>query len=336
MIVGHSMAAFAVVAGVGAALGWPRRRALLAGATAAAFALVPDVDMVYGLVVVATVEAGPPVATLDAFWVGTSRVHRFATHFLATGAVAALGFAAVGRALDADRAGSGLPWLAAGIALLCGLVAAGDHRFGAMIGAVLGVYALAGIAVAVVAVRRAGLDPTGLAVAAAVGLLSHPFGDLLTGEPPALFYPLARGFPARHVALHPDPTLGFLAVFAVELSTVWAALWAYRRLTGLSVRRHVDYRALLGVPYALVALVAPVPSPLVSYYPSISVLAVGGLGVLVVRPDRSVRRLASRRRWSPDRDRAVRDAITALVALTLAVATYAGCYLALATAASAG
>lgn len=332
MIVGHSMVAFAVVAGAGASRGWAPRRALVAGATAAAFAVVPDVDMAYGAVAVTLVEGATPLAALDAFWSATSRIHRFATHFLGTGLVAAVGSGAVAAGLADGRDGAGAARMVVGVAVLCGLVWAMLAAFGPLVALVVALYAATALAVTAVAVRHAGLDPPAVTAAAAFGLLSHPFGDMLTGQPPSMFYPLAPGFPAESVPLGPDPTLAFLAVFAVELATVWAALAVYRRLTGRPTRRDVDARALLGAPYAVAALVA-VPHPLVTYYPTFSLLGIAGLGVLTVpaaglhRSVPVVGRLQGpgsghgRDRWH------LRDATTVLVAVTLAVATYGACYL---------
>lgn len=356
MIVGHSMLAFAVVAGTGAALGWAPRRARRAGIAAAAFALVPDVDMVYGPVAIALVETGGPAVTLDAFWSQMARIHRLGTHFLLTGAVAGPGVAAVAVGLHRRHDRRGLATLTAGVALLLALVAWMAARFAALDAVVVAVYLVAGIGVAVAAVRRLDLDGRAVLAAAAVGLVSHPFGDLFAGEPPRLFYPLAAASPTAPLQPFADPTLDFLLVFGLELATVWCAVGVLRLLTGRPDARHVDGRALLGIPYAVVAFLAPLPAPDVWFYPEFSVLATGGLWLLVggvglsarrswlpVRPvgrlgrrvgGRSVRRgigeLARQNgrpgRWFRFPD-GLRDATTGLVAISLAAATYAACYL---------
>ncbi len=95
---------------------------------------------------------------------------------------------------------------------------------------------------------------TGLAL---LGLLTHPFGDLFTGGPPPFFYPFDVTLVAERVMLHPDPTTHLLAAFAIELATVWLAVWTYVHLRGYTLTGLVRPRAALGLGYAAAILSCP-------------------------------------------------------------------------------
>ncbi|MFC6976281.1 metal-dependent hydrolase [Halomicroarcula sp. GCM10025709] len=103
-------------------------------------------------------------------------------------------------------------------------------------------FAASGLAVAAVA-GRLDVSPRTLLPLALVGLLSHPFGDLFTGSPPPLLYPFDVQVVTDLVVLHPDPTLHLLGAFAIELSTVWLAVYAYAHSRGQSLTRLVHPRA---------------------------------------------------------------------------------------------
>lgn len=270
MMAGHAALAFALVASV-ASRRVDRRRALLLGLAAAAFATVPDVDMV--LAVVGLVESGATgvwTATA-AFWGGAHAVHRVVTHSLVLAVPAAAGFAlvAAGRRVVA---GTLLGSIVAAVLLLGGPTAA----------TMMAAYVAAGVAVAVVAVR-AGLGPWDLLATALVGLLTHPFGDLFTGTPPAFLYPLEYQFVAERLVLHPDPTTNLLAVFGIELVALWLAVVAATRLYGQPIGAHLDWRATAGAGYGAVAVVLPAPTMEVSYHFVFSVLAVGTVGAPMSR-----------------------------------------------------
>jgi hypothetical protein len=147
-----------------------------------------------------------------------------------------------------------------------------------------------------------------------VGLLSHPFGDLFTGEPPPFLYPLEVLSLDGRLLLHPDPTLHLLAAFAIELAVVWAAFVTSVRLTGGDPWSLIDRKAVLGVGYGAAAVVLPAPTIDAAEPFVFSVLAVGVVGVA-----------PSPARWRPVLPRAV---ATGLAAVTLAAAACGVVYLA--------
>lgn len=303
MFLGHATLAFALAIFVGSALGVDRNRLLALGVTAGLFAAVPDVDMVYALFGLTATDSGSVFAVTESFWAASTLVHRAMTHSLVVAVPAAIAFAlAVGsRREQATAAG-----------LLGGLVAVSAVSSGWLGGLVMSVFAIAGVLVAQWATRY-DLDRRAMLGVALLGLASHPFGDVFTGEPPILLYPLNVTVFDGRVALHGDPTLHLLGAFAIELAAIWLGVLAYQHATGDSIRAHVNPRATLGVAYGVAVFVIPPPTLNVSYHFVFSVLAVGFVGYV---PDPI-------RRRRPDRATAL---VTGLAAVTLAGLGYAFAY----------
>lgn len=330
MFVGHALLAFAIAAGLATGLGWPRERAVAIGIAAAGFGMVPDVDIIYAL---AGLASGP---NPESFWSTANVVHRTVTHSLVVGVATA---ATVGLWLTARReAGPRRALARAGaIGLIGGLVTVGALVTGGLAAIVMVVF---GVAVLLVAsgMARLGLGPRAGTGAALVGLLSHPFGDVFTGEPPAFLYPLDVPLLVERVALHPDPTLHLLGAFGVELTVAWLAVLVGLRITGRPLGGHLRVPAGLGVGYAAVAPLLPAPTLEVSYHFVYSVLAVGLLAALAAREWR----LGGLRQWRlrrtehvqhrrPGPSRFPRVAVTGLAAVTLAWLAYTAVYLSVGT-----
>ena len=301
MFVGHGLLAFAIVAFAATRLEVERATVLRVAALAALFATLPDLDIVYGLT--GLFENSAALVPVDSFWAAGNRIHRGVTHALPVGAVTAM---AVGLLARRDRR-----FRALGVSVLVALVAFVFAYSGALAGAVTLLLALGAVGL-VAAASRYDLSPTAVAGAALVGLLSHPFGDLLTGEPPALLYPVDVTLVAERVTLSTDPTLHLLGAFGVELATVWLALGAYFWVTGRRPHSHVDRRAVVGVGYAGAALALPAPTLDVAYPFVFSVLAVGMVGA--APPPLS-------------RVRSARAVVTGTAAVSLAAVAYALVYL---------
>ncbi|WP_210424148.1 metal-dependent hydrolase [Halorussus ruber] len=313
MMVGHAMAAFAIATAV-ASRRWPRERALAFGIAAGAFAAAPDVDMFYAVVGLAQAGVGGVWEMTAAFWGSSHLVHRAVTHSLVVGVVAAPAFVGLtaDRGADRGQANRGRPL--AGL-LLAGLAAVAFVESGLLGGAVMLVFLLAGIAIALALRRATDLGPRALVVAALVGLLSHPFGDLFTGAPPRFLYPLDVRLLTERVVLLADPTLNLLAVFGVELATIWLAGYVYLRATDRRLFAHIDTRAAVGVAYAIAAIAMPAPTMEVSYHFVFSILAVGMVGVAPnLLPSRSV--------LSAEWDEGVTWVMTGLTAVSVAGLTY--------------
>ncbi|QKY20225.1 metal-dependent hydrolase [Halolamina sp. CBA1230] len=314
MFVGHALLAFALVGGAAALLA-DRRTALRLGIVAAAFAAVPDVDMAYALVGLVGADGGV-MGTVQSFWAASTAVHRTITHSLLVAPVAA----ALAAAWLHGRRDSTHSWLSVAILLGGGLTAVAAAVSGALGGAVMAVFVIAAALVAEGVGRYTTFGARATFAVALVGLLSHPFGDLATGDPPAFLYPLSAPLVTERVALSADPTLHLLGAFGVELAAIWAGLLVAMWLLERPIRDAIDFRAVAGAGYALAALAIPAPTLEFSYPFVFSVLSVGMIGVVprVRLPDVEIE--------PPD---AVGAALTGLAAVTLAGAAYAVAYVAL-------
>lgn len=301
MFVGHGMVAFALVASAASLRGWSSDRVLLVGLVAGLFGTLPDVDMLYAVVgVLGRTEGVFPGA--EAFWSTAKVVHRSVTHSLLIGTVAGVGFGAWGR-----------PRYRWPVLVAFGLVAVAVGTVAGPIAvAVLGVFLAGGIGIVKLA-RAMGLGSRPILGSALVGLLTHPFGDLLTGTPPSMLFPFESTLLAQRIALHSDPTLHLLGAFFIELATIWLALLVLTRVRGWRLRPAVRPHAGLGVGYAAAVFAIPAPTLEFSWPFVLSVLGVGLIGVPVgLRSETGGR---------------TRVLLTALTAVTLAALAYTGAYL---------
>lgn len=311
MFAGHGLLAFAVAASVATHRGWGSDRALAVGAVAGLFATLPDLDMLYAVGgLVGSLEG--IFAASDAFWAAAGEVHRAVTHSVVVGLFAAAGFA--GWRGRADwRVG------AVGIVVPAGLVSASVAVSGPVAGAVMGAFVLGGLAVALLG-ERLGFGIRTVFAAAVLGLVTHPFGDLLTGQPPALLYPLDLTVLGERVTLHADPTLHLLGAFFVELAVIWLAVAVLAHLRGHLLRTLVRPRAVLGVGYAAAVFAVPAPTLEVASPFVFTVLAVGVVGVPLRTGDVVGR---------PVETRTLTAVVTGLTAVTLAALAYVAAYLTL-------
>lgn len=323
MFIGHALLAFVVAALLGRWVGFTRERALAFGVLAGTFAVLPDVDILYAPV--GLLGTRGVFEAVEAFWATGNVVHRSVTHALPVAAVLAVTVGLWSRhVVDPGRRGRITGALALGA--IGALVALALVTAGAVAALVMAAFALAALATATIA-AGSGLAPRSVAAMAAIGLLSHPFGDLLTGEPPLLLYPFEMAIVAERLTIHPDPTIHLLTAFGLELAIVWLAVAVYLDLRGRSVLSLVGPRATLGMGYGAAVLAIPAPSVDAAYLFVGTVVAVGVLGLVRLR-----RRGGSRRRpWLPAywvgwarRHGAV---VTGLTAVTVAWLAYSVAYL---------
>jgi len=102
---------------------------------------------------------------------------------------------------------------------------------------------------------------------------------VFTGGPPRFFYPVDVVVLTERVTILADPTLNLLAIFAIELATLWLAGSVYLRVTDRVLLTHIDARAAVGVAYALAVVLMPAPTLQVSYHFVFSILALAIVGV---------------------------------------------------------
>jgi len=331
MFVGHGLFAFVLLAAIGRLAGWSRERTLHLAVLAAAFATLPDIDIIYAPVGLLGATSGVFDAA-TAFWQTGNVVHRVLTHSVVLAPVVAVvaGLWSV-RSTASTRSRSRGATVAA-LTVAGGIVAVSTAFSGGLGGVIVAAFVLGALAIAQVA-SRYGVRPLEIVAVATVALVSHPFGDVFTGEPPATFYPLDIVVFTERVTLHPDPTLHLLAAFFIELGIVWLAVLAYHDLRGRGVRNSVSPRAAVGTGYAIAALTIPAPTLASSYHFVFSVLAVGLVGPLEVRPGRTRQTVTDGGSETHDRLRRLglcdrlTAGVTALSAITLAALGYTGAYL---------
>lgn len=303
MFIGHGLLAFALVGLVCRRYGVRPRRALAVGVVAGLFATAPDVDILYGPIGLLGGFSGVADA-VDTFWATGNVVHRGPTHSLLVGGAAASGFGLLARR---SRLARGM-----GLGVLVGLVVLTASVSGGLDAAIVTAFVLVGLAVVAVA-RRLDLSPRAIYLTALAGLLSHPFGDLLTGTPPNFLYPLDVVPFAERLSLHGDGTIHLLASFALELAIIWVAILVYFELTGRSFGANVDRRAVLGAGYGAAVFVLPAPTVDAASPFVLSVLSLGLVGAI-----------PTRRSFRPALARVV---ATGLTTVTLAAAAFTAIYL---------
>ncbi|MFA1609461.1 hydrolase [Halobellus rubicundus] len=333
MFVGHECLAFALAGWGARRAGRDARTALALAGVAALAALLPDLDVAYAVATYAAAVAGGVPLGWEAFWGVANRVHRVVTHPLPVGAAATLAFGAghlVGRARRSDPSPSAVVTAAvallAGLAILWGFRSTVGLSAAVVAAAFLLVAAVAGAAVA----RRTPLPPTATMLAAGVGFLTHPFGDVFLASPPPLLSPFGPPLLTERVVLSVDPTLNLLGILFVEVAAVWAAVAVYAQLASpggsqTALRDAVDPRAGLGLVYAPAAFVLPRPTIADAHVLGFTIvplaLLVGGWIWLSARGGDAVRSSAGL-----DRDPRFVAVVGALTALTVAAAGYLVAY----------
>ncbi|WP_439026600.1 metal-dependent hydrolase [Haloarchaeobius sp. DT45] len=319
MYIGHGLLGFALGGILGLRLGTSRSRALTMALLAGAFGMVPDVDLAYTVYVV--VKAGPQnvFPTTEYVWAeaGSWAVHRKLTHSLVVGClgVAVVSCIAAGARDDVHPA-IAFGGLGAALTALFGIVLSSHELIGLL---TLSLYVLASVGLTLWAVRRELPTPL-VGAAAAIGLLTHPFGDVFMGTPPAFLYPLATVGPAEKIALAPDPTVNLVTLFALEVVLAWAAIWTAMELTSRRLRSYVTARSVLGAGFAASALVIPPPTLDLAYHFALGTI---GLGVAVgVMPSLVVT-------GGYDRETVLQGLGTSLATVTFAITGYLVAYVVL-------
>jgi hypothetical protein len=293
VFVGHALLGFALAVLFAEWRGWPAEQALSLGLAMAAFAALPDIDVLYAVVAVdpGALLAGTGIHP-EEFWGTANKAHRLMTHSLVVAAISGPAFGLWALGSNSERL---VDWPAgnrrqqAGIVVasvtLAALVVAAWVVSGPIGAFVIAAFGVVGVGIATVAHSYFGLSPVVVAVAAVVGIASHPWGDMATGSPPALLYPFELGLLPERIVLHGDPTLHLLGAFAIELGVVTLAAAVYAKHMELNPLALVDRSAALGIGYGAVAVVMVPPTIDTSYHFVFSILAVG-LGCAAVQRTR--------------------------------------------------
>jgi hypothetical protein len=320
MFVGHEFLAFALAGAAVRARGHDAETAVSAGFVAGLAALLPDLDMAYGLVSYLAAVLGGSALSWEGFWATANGLHRVVTHpvpVVAAAAVVVTGAAVLGRGARRDRSPSAIfVGGAVGTAAAVGLVWTTGQGYGSAEAFVALGYVLAAAAVGFGLGAASDVPLRVLTGASAIGLVTHPFGDLFMAAPPPLLAPLGPAVVTERIVLHADPTVNLLAVLFVEVSVVWAGVAVYARLTDLRLRDALARRSALGLGYAAAVVTLPRPTMTAAHV----------LGFTVVPLAVVVGATAAGRSSRPV-PAALRGSTTGLATLTVAATAYLAAYL---------
>lgn len=304
MIAGHFLLAFSLVAAAAIALGYEKEKALYLALFAGGFAIIPDIDMIYGVKGLAVALESGLTGFPGTFWDVSNRVHRGLSHSLVTGLVATAGFTAyfIWSKVSTASAVTGLLVLSAFI-------------FEDFIGAVVMLlFSLAGLKLT--ANAQSHMESREFFSVAGLGLLSHPFGDFFTGTPPELFFPLTDAVSETRIVLNQDPVLNLLSIFGLELSLGLSALMLGLYLKEIPVKEKISPLVALGGLYGFVFYFIPAPTLAASYSFVFSILGFGAV-VPAFQRDNLVK----------DIDALLTLGLNYILTITVALSTYAAIYL---------
>ena len=319
MFVGHEFLAFALVAGAASLAGRDRQTTLWLGAVAGAAAVLPDLDLLVGVLSYVRQLGGEAVLSVNGFWSVSNVVHRRVTHPLAVAGPAAVGVAASGavwRAWTDGTPGRGV--VAAAVSALAVVPAflLGDGVGGPRGLFVAGVFTVGVGCVGIAAARWTGLSAGERLAAAAGGLLLHPWGDVLLSTPPPLFAPTDAQLLGERIVFAADPTLNLLAITFVEVATVWLGAAVYARVADRSLRRAVAPRAAVGVGYVAAVVSLPRPTMVDAHWLGFSIAPLALVGLPSLRGS-----------GRSSADRRLRTLATGLATITVAAVAYLVGYL---------
>lgn len=245
MFVGHFFLAFVLAAGFFQWKGESKTDSLMLGLFAGFFAVLPDLDIIYAFKTFIQFALAPEF--MEAFWENSQVIHRGISHSLVTGFIAAtlfsLGYeknSLIGNIFSSIFLGvfafivSG--WIGAFVMALYGIV-------GGFLSSKAEEY-----------ISRKKLYGVSL-----LGLLTHPFGDLFTGSPPQLLYPLKLELIPSRLAIFAEPTLNLVTLVIIELVLVASGLYLINLLKDIKFQIK-NPSITTAITYALTALVISPPS----------------------------------------------------------------------------
>lgn len=314
MFVGHEFLAFAVGVAAARLAGKHHGTALTIGLLAGASAFLPDLDLVVGALSYASVLSGGTTVSWEGLWGVSNTIHRGVSHTLLGGLGGAVVLATTAVGWRSWRNGDRLAVLGAiavGVVvvglLLDVAVTAGGVREALSMGLVLG----GAVVLGTVAASKTICTNGELFGAAAIGFLTHPFGDIFLAAPPQFLYPLDLVPLTDSVRLAPDPTLNLLAIALVELGTVWAGILAYTTVSETAIRRATDRRAIVGLGYPVLMAFVPTPTMVDAHWLGITLIPLAGIGLL-----------ARSAPGAPTRERVFSKLVTGIATMTIGALVY--------------
>lgn len=248
MIVGHAALGFLVAALAAYYMDIDPDRCLAIGIFAATFAALPDIDLVFASGEILTIFSSGGGAFIDSFWEASESFHRGITHTLVGLVLSAVAFTFYRERARTEIA-AGMVFLSAAFGFVLG---------GLLSAAIMTVFSMAGIFITHLSTNYLGRKE--FVLAAFIGLVSHPFGDIFTGVPPDFLFPLGLNLLESRIVLNQDPVLNLLSVLLLELFILFMAVLTAIMLKEDDLRSHLTPAPLLGIFYVPMYFFIPQPT----------------------------------------------------------------------------
>lgn len=230
MIIGHGPLAFALVAALLlVTTNFSNKKILYLATIAGIASILPDIDVLFPLISLLSVDTLSITALTDQFWTVSGERHRLATHSLIVfGTAIILAFTQLyfkptyqKYTIAISTITIFLVPLTLPVQLLLTIT-------------ILTVYTLHNYQPQTTQTHET-------ALAFAFGAFIHPFGDMFTGTPPAFLYPFTDIINLSRWTLA-DPTLHFTLIFTLEIGSLIAALYLIAHLTEIDILTYTDVR----------------------------------------------------------------------------------------------
>lgn len=248
MIAGHAALGFLIAALAAYHLDVEPDKCLVIGFFAAAFAALPDIDLVFASGEILTIFSSGSEGFINTFWSASESFHRGITHNLLALLVSSVAFAYYREKNDLKTA-----MLMLSLLSVFGLILNNLMSFMIMV-----VFSLAGILITYLSVDY--IEKNGFRLALFTGLLSHPFGDVFTGVPPDFFFPLGLNLLESRIVLNQDPVLNLISILLLELLILFLAVLTAIMLKEEDLRSHLTPAPLLGMIYIPLYFIVPEPT----------------------------------------------------------------------------
>lgn len=230
MIIGHGPLAFALVALVLlVTTSFSKRKILYLAAIAGIASILPDVDVLFPLISLLSVDTLSITVLTEQFWAVSGERHRLATHSLIVfGTATLIAYAQMYIKPTYQKYSIALSSI---LIFILPLALPVQLLFGTTL---VTVYTLTKYKPKTTKIH----EP---ALAFAFGAFLHPFGDMFTGTPPAFLYPFTDILQLSRWTIA-DPTLHFILIFTLEIGSLIAALSLIAHLTDFDILTYTDVR----------------------------------------------------------------------------------------------
>lgn len=260
MFIGHEVSAFVLAASIAVVAGVKQSRALTIGMIAGCFGVLPDLDIFYAAVSYLFAIGQGTAIGWNAFWGIANNVHRIVTHPLPVAVTGAL-IAWTVATIVSGNSNRRTPILAVGTGGGIMLIAVSYFESVGLEAAAVAIIYFATIAVVGLYLStQTKVSTQWIGVAAGVGLIIHPFGDVFMAVPPPLFAPFRFDTFLTRIVLSTHSTINLLAITAVEILIVWVGVLTATYLSNSDMSSMAHPTVVVGALYGLLGFVLPTPT----------------------------------------------------------------------------